>query len=93
LNWLYPSQEFAHDLLAGILKRDSKTNRRENSMSEQAKLVVMSKLKSYIKNTAGFNTSSAVGDVLSKKLEALADQAIEKAKKDKRKTVMDRDFA
>lgn len=55
-------------------------------------LVVASKLKNYIRAQAGMNTSSAVIDVVSDKVRHLCDQAIENAKRDGRKTVMDRDF-
>ena len=55
-------------------------------------MVVASKLKNYIREKAGMNTSSAVADVLSDKIRAMCDQAIENAKKDGRKTIMDRDF-
>ncbi|HBD93644.1 MAG: hypothetical protein A2015_12890 [Spirochaetes bacterium GWF1_31_7] len=64
-------------------------------MSEQAKnevLVVSSKLKSYIKETSGLSTSAAVIDAVSAKIKEMCDKAIENAKNDKRKTVMDRDF-
>ena len=62
-------------------------------MSEEKKevLAVMSKVKAYIK-CKGLMTSAAVGDVLTDKIIALCDAAIEKAKNDGRKTVMDRDF-
>lgn len=56
-------------------------------------LVVVSKLKNYIKNTAGLNTSGDVPSVLTKAVEMLCNQAIENAKKDGRKTVMERDFS
>ena len=55
-------------------------------------LVVASKLKNYIREKSGMNTSAAVMAVLSSKLRQLCDQAIEAAKRDGRKTVMDRDF-
>ncbi len=55
-------------------------------------LVVASKLKSYIREKSGMNTSAAVIDVLSNKLRRLCDEAVERAKQDGRKTVMDRDF-
>jgi histone H3/H4 len=55
-------------------------------------LVVASKLKNYIREKSGMNTSAAVIDVLSNKLRGLCDQAVERAKQDGRKTVMDRDF-
>lgn len=61
-------------------------------MSEQETLVVVSKLKKYIKDKSQMNTSSAVAEVLSAKLRAMCDQAMERAKSDGRKTVMDRDF-
>jgi len=55
-------------------------------------LVVASKLKNYIKDKAGMNTSAAVMPVLSERVRGLCNQAIEKAKSEGRKTVMDRDF-
>lgn len=56
-------------------------------------LVVASKLKNYIRTKSGMNTSAAVMDALSSKIRELCDQAIEKAKAEGRKTVMDRDFS
>lgn len=55
-------------------------------------LIVVSKLKAYVKNKSGMSTSGAVAEVLSKKVRALCDAAIVKAEQAKRKTVMDRDF-
>ncbi|NDC39313.1 MAG: hypothetical protein EBZ48_14920 [Proteobacteria bacterium] len=55
-------------------------------------LVVVSKLKNYIREASGMNTSGAVADVLSDMVRKLCDDAIERAKNDGRKTVMDRDF-
>lgn len=55
-------------------------------------LVVVSKLKTYIKNSAEMNTSGNVAQALSDIIRGLCDQAIESAKSDGRKTVMDRDF-
>ena len=55
-------------------------------------LIVASKVKSYIKGKAGMNTSASVVDALSAKVRELCDQAVENAKKAKRKTVMDKDF-
>lgn len=55
-------------------------------------LVVVSKLKAYIKNKANMNTSGAVAEKISEKVRALCDEAIAKAEQAKRKTVMDRDF-
>lgn len=64
----------------------------ETGTDKKEALVVASKLKNYIREKSGMNTSSAVIDALSEKLRALCDQAIANAKNDGRKTVMDRDF-
>ena len=65
------------------------------TMNESAEdvLVVVSKLKNYIRNASGMNTSASCAAVLSKMVKGLCDQAIQHAKQDGRKTVMDRDFA
>jgi histone H3/H4 len=55
-------------------------------------LVVVSKMKAYVKARSGMNTSDGVTDVLSAKIRKLCDAAIEVAQADGRKTVMDRDF-
>lgn len=55
-------------------------------------LVVVAKVKDYIKARAGMNTADAVAGVLSAYLRRLARGAIRKAGTDDRKTVMDRDF-
>lgn len=55
-------------------------------------LVVVSKVKAFIKKQSEMNTSSTVMDVLTKIVERECLKAIENAKNDKRKTVMDRDF-
>jgi len=65
-------------------------------MSEEGKsevLVVASKLKSYIREKSGMNTSASVMEALSLKVRQLCDEAIAKAQADGRKTVMDRDFS
>jgi histone H3/H4 len=63
------------------------------SISEKEVLVVTSKLKKYIRSSAGMSTSANVASALSDTIRNLCDQAVEKAKADKRKTVMDRDFS
>lgn len=55
-------------------------------------LVVVSKLKNYIRAASGMNTSGSVGPALSEMIRKVCDQAIENAKSDGRKTVMDRDI-
>jgi len=61
-------------------------------MSNQEVLVVVSKLKNYIKNSAEMNTAGNVAPALSEIVRKLCDKAVETAKSDGRKTVMDRDF-
>lgn len=60
-------------------------------MAEET-LVVASKLKKYIKDKSGMNTSAGVLDILSDRIRAMCDQAMENARSDGRKTVKDRDF-
>ena len=55
-------------------------------------LVVASKVKKYIKDKAGMNTSASSMEALTQLVTRAVDQAIESAKTDGRKTVMDRDF-
>ncbi len=63
-----------------------------NTEAEKEVLIVVSKLKNYIRNASGMNTSGSVGTLLSDIVRKLCDEAIESAKNDGRKTVMDRDF-
>jgi hypothetical protein len=58
----------------------------------QEVLVVASRFKEFIAAHSEMNTSASVMDVVSDHLRALAVKAIENARKDGRKTVMDRDF-
>ncbi len=55
-------------------------------------LVVTSKVKKYIKEKGGCNTSSETVKVLSDAVERLCEKGIQSAKSDGRKTVMDRDI-
>lgn len=64
-----------------------------DSNEEKETLVVVSKLKKHIRSTAGMSTAANVAPALSDIIRSLCAQAIEKAKADRRKTVMDRDFA
>jgi histone H3/H4 len=54
-------------------------------------LIVVSKLKKYIKDRSGMNCSDAVAEVLSDHVRAIADESIRAAGRDERKTVLDRD--
>ena len=55
-------------------------------------LVVVSKLKNYVRSVSGMNTSGNVAPRLSDLVRTLCDRAIEHARNDGRKTLMDRDF-
>ena len=60
------------------------------AMSET--LVVSSKVKKFIKEKSGMNSSASIMVALTKMVEAECDKAIERARNAKRKTVLDRDF-
>ena len=60
--------------------------------AEREVLVVVSKLKAYVRARSGMNTSDSVVEVLSDKVRELCDDAILNASSEGRKTVMDRDF-
>ncbi|OQW47813.1 MAG: hypothetical protein A4S09_14670 [Proteobacteria bacterium SG_bin7] len=64
-----------------------------DSTGEQEVLVVASKVKKFIKEKGGCNTSAETLDVLSNAVRALCMRGIDSAKNDKRKTVMARDIA
>ena len=55
-------------------------------------LIVVSKLKAYVRARSGMNTSDSVMEVLSDRLRAICDEGIRHAASDGRKTLMDRDF-
>ncbi len=61
------------------------------AQAESEMLIVISKLKKYIRDRSGMNTSDAVADVLSDHVRAICDEAIRNAATDERKTVLDRD--
>lgn len=55
-------------------------------------LVVVSKVKKMIKEKFGMNTSANAMEKLTEIVEKACKHAVENAQKDRRKTVMDRDF-
>lgn len=55
-------------------------------------LVVVSKVKDYIRSRSEMNTSSEIMPILSNVVRRLCDDAIDKARSEGRKTVLDRDF-
>ncbi len=64
----------------------------ENTGNKEDVLVVVSKVKAYIKEKASLSTSDKVSSILTSKVKELCDRAIQNATNDKRKTVLDRDF-
>jgi hypothetical protein len=99
-----PSKEDYDREQAALLLRE--TTKKEHGMSDESNqqppspsgeaprdvLVVVSKLKAYIKSKSGMNTSDGVISVISDQIRKLCDQAAANAQRDGRKTVMDRDF-
>ena len=63
----------------------------ELATAEREILIVVSKMKKYIKDRSGMNTSDSVADALSDHVRAVCDDAIRAAAQDSRKTVLDRD--
>jgi hypothetical protein len=59
--------------------------------AERDVLIVVSKMKKYIKDRSGMNTSDGIVDALSDHVRAVCDDAIRAAARDNRKTVLDRD--
>lgn len=67
----------------------------ENPMSDSYErdiLIVASKLKKYIKDRHDLNTSGNVMERLSDIVRRIVDEAVPEARKEGRKTLMDRDF-
>lgn len=65
----------------------------EGAADEHEVLVVVSKLKKYVRDWSGMNTSDAAMNVLSDHLRELCREATRHAGADGRRTVLDRDFA
>lgn len=60
--------------------------------AEHEILVVVSKLKKYVRDWSGMNTSDAAMNILSDHLRELCREAVRKAGQDGRRTLLDRDF-
>ncbi len=72
-----------------------KTNNPSSTKSEMPRevLIIASRLKEYIHARSEFNTSGGVMDVLSDYVRIICDHAIDNARAEGRKTVLDRDFS
>lgn len=80
-----------------MIKNPSVVGTRAPSVSNHSSptrevLVIASRLKDYVQQKSEYNTSASVMDVLSDYLRLVCDRAIENARADGRKTIMDRDF-
>jgi histone H3/H4 len=62
-----------------------------SDVTDKDMLIVISKMKKYIKDRSGMNCSDAVADMLSDHVRLICDEAIRAAGRDERKTVLDRD--
>ena len=67
-------------------------NVRLADVADRDVLIVVSKLKKYIKDRSGMNTSDQIMDLLSDHVRAICDEAIRTAARDDRKTVLERDI-
>ncbi len=63
-----------------------------SASSSKEVLVVVSKMKAYVKESFDMNTSGDVPDTLSNYMRSIIDQASENARQEGRKTLMGRDF-
>lgn len=64
-----------------------------NSKMPREILIIASRLKEYIQARGEMNTSAGVMELLSDYVRVVSDRAIENARSDGRKTVLDRDFS
>jgi hypothetical protein len=63
-----------------------------SKLGEDEVLVVVTKVRKFISDKSGMNTSAEVYDVLTSRLKKLCEMAIDEARAQGRKTVMARDF-
>ena len=81
---------------SGVMPRriivQSKSSSSGQSYDSEEILIVASKLKQYIKDRHDMNTAASVLEALSHEVRRLTDRAVEKARIEGRKTVMDRDY-
>lgn len=76
---------------SGSASTTSSVATKKSAMSNEV-LVVVSKMKQYIRDISEMNTSEDVSSILSDKIRTECEKAIANAKADGRKTVMARDF-
>jgi histone H3/H4 len=86
---LPPGRGDSDELRARLMKQMSQSN---HPVQDKDVLVVSSKLKKYIKERAGMNCSADVLEILSDYIRHQANDAIDRAREDSRKTVKAKDF-
>lgn len=74
-----------------LVKAEGKTKISDDQFNHDV-LIVASKLKKYIKDKHNLSTSANVIERLSDIVRVAVDRAVDNAKKEGRKTLMDRDF-
>ena len=87
-----PVQNDSSPLPRRILVQSKPATPVHNDYDAQEILIVASKLKQYIKDKYDMNTAANVMEALSRDVRRLTDRAVEKARSEGRKTVMDRDY-
>jgi len=85
-------QESQNESKVRLVSTSSSKNHELNAANVDDVLVVVSKMKAYIKERSEFNTSGDVNSILSDIIRNECDKAIVNARMDNRKTVMARDF-
>lgn len=97
--WEQQQAEDAQREQARIVRKEGEASRRiigaagaDVSDLPRDVLLVVSKLKKYVKARSGMNTSDTVLDPLSDHIRAICNQAIRNAAQDDRKTIMGRDI-
>ena len=89
-----PNRETSREPTRTIVKSAAPAATSSSTKSQIPKevLIIASRLKDYIQARAEMNTSAQVVDVLSDYVRVICDRAIDNARADGRKTVLDRDL-
>lgn len=87
-----PSRAEAQAAPRKVVVARTPTSASSAASAEEEVLVVVTKVRKYIHDRAEMNTSASVYEALTEKIKNLCDSAIEHARGEGRKTVMDRDF-
>jgi histone H3/H4 len=87
-----PPASASRDPQRTIIKSSTGSAAPTRSQLPRETLIIASRLKEYIQAKSEMNTSGQVMDVLSDYVRVLCDRAIEHARSEGRKTVLDRDF-